>query len=362
MRLRLFQPQRRYWPPLRARDGIDDRVADVRSVGQVLHPRHDRGEPRIGGRGHVGEDLVYLLLLLHQPPVQVRRFAEVEVKQHVEGREVLLRLREGGAVEAHGHPRERLRLPWDMGRDRCRRHGLSRDVDGVSPPLPPAPVALDHCHDFGSIDVARDDDRRVLGPVPAPEELTRVFELVRHVFDVREEAHRRVLVGVPGECVLALHLDELVQRIGAVLVVFAEHGPGLGLEVLFGIGEVHEPVGLNLKHRLQVFPGECDVVVRVVVGGVGVLAGARPGDDLLVAMRRVAFGAAEHHVFEEVCEPGLPRLDLVPRARLDRDLQRNQVREPRRDDDDLEAICEGGLSRLEGKDVATGRGAFLAAH
>ena len=46
------------------------------------------------------------------------------------------------------------------------------------------------------IDVAGDDDRAVLGTVPAVEEDLAVGVLVGHVLDVGEEADRRVLVGV----------------------------------------------------------------------------------------------------------------------------------------------------------------------
>ena len=59
---------------------------------------------------------------------------------------------------------------------------------------------------------------------------------------------------------------------GAVLVVLAEDGARFGPEVFLGVAEVHEAVGLELEDGLEVFLGEGHVVVRVVVGGVGVLA------------------------------------------------------------------------------------------
>jgi hypothetical protein len=65
-------------------------------------------------------------------------------------------------------------------------------------------------------------------------------ELVGHVLDVPQKAHGGVLVGVGGVGVVALDLEQLVHRVGAVLVVFAEHRPGLRLEVLLGVIEVLE--------------------------------------------------------------------------------------------------------------------------
>jgi len=72
------------------------------------------------------------------------------------------------------------------------------------------------------VDIARHNDRGVARPVPAFEEELRVVELVGHILDVRDEAHRGVTVGMGGVGVIALDFDELGQRVGGALVVFAE--------------------------------------------------------------------------------------------------------------------------------------------
>jgi hypothetical protein len=229
------------------------------------------------------------------------------------------------------------------------RSGLAGDVGRVGATRPRSPVLLDERHHLVRLHVAGDDERRVLGPVPAIEEHLRVRELIGHVLDVLQEAHRRVPVGVRREGVLALDLEELARRIGAVLVVLAEHGARLGLERLFGIGEVLEPVGLDLEDRRQILLGERRVVVRVVVAGVGVLA--RPGalEDRLVGVGGICLRAPEHHVLEEVGEPRLAGLDLVARPGLHRNVQRHDVGEARRDDDDREAVGERAFGRREGE-------------
>jgi len=140
----------------------------------------------------------------------------------------------------------------------------------------------------------------------------------------------------------------------ALFVVLAQHRARLGLERGFAVFQVLEAVGLDLQHGLQVLPGEGGVVIGEVVAGVGVLARAGLGDDVLVLLRRVGAGAAEHHVLEEVGEARLARLDLVARTGLYRDRQRHQVREAGRHDDDLQAVGQQLLGGLEGQHVRPG--------
>ena len=96
------------------------------------------------------------------------------------------------------------------------------------------------------------------------------------------------------------------------------------------------------------------MVVRQVIGGVCVLPRAGFRDDRRVLIVRILRRAAEHHVLEEVREAALARLDLVARAGLHRDLQRDDVRESRRDHDHLEAVGERLFGRLERQDVGAG--------
>jgi hypothetical protein len=153
----------------------------------------------------------------------------------------------------------------------------------------------------------------------------------------------------------ALDLDQLLHRIGAVLVVFPEHGAGLRAEGRLGVLEILEAVRLDAQDGLEVFLGEGRVVVCVVVGGVRVLSSSGASQDRLVLLRRVALRPAEHHVLEEVRKARLARLDLIARASLNGDLQRDEVGEASRDDDHLEAVGERPLHCLEWQDVATGR-------
>ena len=93
------------------------------------------------------------------------------------------------------------------------------------------------------------------------------------------------------------------------------------------------------------------MVVGVVVRRVGVLPRADLGQDLLVLFGRPGLRAPKHHVLEEVREPGLARLDLVARSRLHGDLERDDVGEAGRHDDDLQAVGESLLRRPKGKNV-----------
>ena len=292
-------------------EGPEDLVAHGDRVLELLHAGAGRDELRVGARREVREELVDLLLGLDQLLVGVGRRAEGEVEEDVEGRPVLLGGREGGATEGDDDPGERRCRPGDVDRLRSLRRRLRGDLDGVAPALPGAPVLLDEGEDLRRVDVARDDDRRVLGPVPAVEERLRVGELVGHVLDVAEEAHRRVLVGVRREGGLAHRLEQLRHRLRAVLVVLAEDGARLRLERRLGVIEVLEAVRLDLEDLLEVLLGERHVVVRVVVGRVGVLPRAGLRQDRLVGVGRVRLRPAEHHVLEEVGEARLARLHLV---------------------------------------------------
>jgi hypothetical protein len=179
----------------------------------------------------------------------------------------------------------------------------------------------------------------------------RVVELIGHVLDVLDEPHGGVLVRVRGECFVARHLVQLLERIRAVLVVLPEYSPGLGFEGLHRIGQVLKAIRLDAEDGLQVLFRESDVIVGVVVRGVGILLRTRLSNDLLILFRWVLKGPAKHHVLEEVSEARLPRLELVPRARLNRNLERNDVRETGLEDNDLEAIRQGFFGGLEREDV-----------
>ncbi len=184
--------------------------------------------------------------------------------------------------------------------------------------------------------------------------LKNTFEylvLVGHVLDVLEEAHRRVLVGVDGVRPVVLDLDQFLERVGAVLVVFAENRPRLGLEVGFGVRQVLEHVGVDGEQFLEVVLRKGGVVGGHVVAGAGILARAGLDDRLLELRGRVDRRAPEHQVLEEVGEARAPRFDLVARPRLHRDLHRHDVREAGGYDDHAQPVRQRRLRGLEGENV-----------
>ena len=199
--------------------------------------------------------------------------------------------------------------------------GSAGIVTGAAPPLfHPPQVPLHQRHHLLRRHVARDDDRRVLRPIPPLEEHLRIGVLVRHVLDVVDEAHRGVLVRVALIETVALHFEQLLGRVGGVLVVFAENGPRFGLEVGFRIRQVLEDVGVEADDLFEVFLGERRVVRRAIVARARVFAGARLAHDLAVFFGRRVRRATEHQVFEEVREARLAGLDLVARPDLHRNL------------------------------------------
>ena len=58
---------------------------------------------------------------------------------------------------------------------------------------------------------------------------------------------------------------------------------------------------------------------------------------------------------KKCAKPGLARLDLVARPGLHRDLDADEIREAGRHDDDLQAVGERRLGRLERQDVVRRR-------
>ncbi len=79
-----------------------------------------------------------------------------------------------------------------------------------------------------------------------------------------------MLVGVLVEGGVAQRLVELAERVGEVLVVFAQHRARLGAELLFGVLEVLETVCFEFEDLLEVFGCEYGVIDGAVVGRVGV--------------------------------------------------------------------------------------------
>ncbi len=156
--------------------------------------------------------------------------------------------------------------------------------------------------------------------------------------------------------VLVLDLFELDEGVRAVLVVFAQDRPRLGLEGGWVVGKVFEAIGLDFQHELEVLIGKRRVVIGVIVGRVRVLTRADSSQDLLVLVGRVELRPAEHHVFEEMGEARLARLDLIARAGLHGDLERDEIGKAGRNDDDFQPVGKSLFRGVEREDVAAGRG------
>ena len=256
-------------------------------------------------------------------------------------------------MEANAHPRERGAGPGDVRQYRIGRGRFRRDRFRLAAARRPcSPVLFDEGR--GRVDVevevAGEDDGRVLGAVPAFEKRARVAELVRHLFNVADETHGGVLVGVRGVGVVSLDFDQFAQRVGAVLVVFAQHSARFGLEIVFRVREVHEAVGFEFEYLFEILLRAGYVIVGIVIRRVSVLASARARDDLLISVGRVSLGAAEHHVLEEVRESALARFHFVARTRLHGNLERDQVWESGVHHDDSQTVGERPFEGWERED------------
>ncbi len=232
---------------------------------------------------------------------------------------------------------------------RLRRLGFH--LGGLVALRPAAVILLRHVEDLLRLDVAHDQQRRVLRPVEPLEEIQAVVVVARHGLDVVEETDRRVLVGVLGEGELPHLLEHRLDGVRNALVVLAQHGQGLGAERVFGVLQVLEAVGLHVHHGGQLAHRADDVVGRPVVGRVGVRIGAHPLEDVVVLVLRVLVGTAEHHVLEEVGEAAVAWLDLVAGAGAHHGVIGHRPRAVVGDDDHLEAVVERGLVDLVGEDV-----------
>jgi len=104
------------------------------------------------------------------------------------------------------------------------------------------------------------------------------------------------------EGVVPLNLDQFIDRIGTILVVLAQNRPRFSPEGGFRIRKALEAICFDLEHRLQIFFGKRDVIVRVVIRRVSILPCSRLRQDFLILRGGISFRSAKHHVLEEVCE------------------------------------------------------------
>jgi hypothetical protein len=118
-------------------------------------------------------------------------------------------------------------------------------------------------------------------------------------------------IGVHVERCTHHGLVEHKERARDVLAVFAINGTGFGPKIRVGIGEISEAVAFEIHDEREVLCRNRKMVGREIVGRVGIPACADAREDLVVLGGRIALGAAEHHMLEEVRKPGAPGLELV---------------------------------------------------
>ena len=133
-------------------------------------------------------------------------------------------------------------------------------------------------------------------------------ELRDHV-DRRVADHRRAADDRPPERVraedgLAEHVEDRVLRVVLVHGDLLEHDLALGVDVLERRPPHH--VGHHVEGRRQVLVEHPRVDRGALLVGAGVELGAHAVEELVDLGRRVAVGAAEQQVLEEVREAGLP--------------------------------------------------------
>ena len=142
------------------------------------------------------------------------------------------------------------------------------------PGYPVAIGSLAELHELGVLDVAGDDNRAVIGPIPALEEQTAVLVLLGHVLDVFKEADRGVLVGVGRVSRVLKGFKQDQEGRGGRLVVLSQNGASFLLERGLVVSQVLEAVGLELDGLGQGRGGYRHVVARPVVGREGVRVSA----------------------------------------------------------------------------------------
>ena len=253
---------------------------------------------------------------------------------------------DAGQANAVGHVNPLLLLQF--GRARLGVYNLGTGGNG-------AEILLDQAIGLRRVEVAGDAQAGVGRMIVAAEEVGDV--LARGLGDVFHRADRRPAIGMIGR--IKRGQDRFVdQAIGAVLVALAtlvlDHVP---LVVEFRLGHGRE----QKAHAVRFHPeGQFEVIrrhglpiVRAVHGGRAVQPPAhrldRPKVDLIEVLR-----ALEHHVFEEVGEPG-PARPLVLGTDVIPDVDADNGRRVVFVQDDLETIGERELLEFQFRNLWHGR-------
>ena len=249
--------------------------------------------------------------------------ARQRFRKHIQGIGIRVRRRRHAPCHMEGRRLAKFFLlrPIDMRILRCLAERLVLRLRAL---LDAAQLLARKCARLGLVQVAHQHQHDVVRRVPLlPERLER---LERRLAQVARIANR----GVPQRKCRESKLFELEfgGRIGLVLVALAplfQHRLALGLPVRGVDLEVREALRLQPQRQLQRWLGHDLVEVRAIRRRVGVEHRADGFQILEMLHLSDLVGALEHHVLEEVRQPGQAGL-LVARADIDHEADGDQRR------------------------------------
>ena len=191
--------------------------------------------------------------------------------------------------------------------------------------------------------VARHDKNRVVRGIMSPVEFQDVVQAER--FDFVPPADR----GNPVGMVQVKRRSPLLGKLGIGIVV-GSFVPLLQNDIAFGgdiLGRDQQPVhpvGFQLHDGFEMFRRHPLIVPCVVGSGERVLDPSDRLDNPVDFARPVIFRAPEHHVLDEMRDPGFPRR-FVGGADAVKDHVRDRRRPMVLDDDDLHSVFQPELDR-----------------
>jgi hypothetical protein len=258
------------------------------------------------------------LLLVNERAVEARRLAGRE--DHfgdLQSGDVVVRLRRREEREGDSGQRHAGRVldGAHLGRSRrlLRRHARERPVGFRHR----AEILVDPAVELFVVEVADDDERRVVGAIKIGVKLPHVFE--RGGVQVLDAADAGPPVGVRSE---GLRVEQQVEEAAVrgrehALAVLLLHHVALGLEGRVVNDERTHPLGLGPQQRLRVVRGDDLPVDRHVVAGRGVVDAAHVLGQAIHHLRLHVLRRLEHEVLEEMREAAAAlgvvlRPDLVP--------------------------------------------------
>ena len=327
-----------------------------------------------GGAAIVGAGGGRELLLDHQRAIEPRGAgAAQDLREHLERIGVLARPRAEARRQIGAQPGRLLHA-------RVAQHDLAPRV--LRRLLDPGPlrhrprrdravVLLGQRPQLRGIDVAGDDQHRIVGRIPGPVEGERILAAVG--LHLMAPADHRQPVGV----VVELGRVQLLAKAGAGIVVgplraLLEDHAALAQHLVVVEHQIGHAVGFHAHDQLEAVLGDGLEVAGVVGAGERVLVAAVAGDDARELPGLQVLGPLEHEVLEEVGEPRLAER-AVGRAHLVPDVVADHRRPPVGHHHHLHAVVEseglglehGAFSRAaddqgEGQRHAGARGRELA--